>query len=234
MITSSYHGLLLSIQRRAASGVNIGGNYTWAHCVGDEWNIGATGGGGPLDENSRAFDRGNCSSDRRQIFNMTIVANTPLFANSMARMLGSGWRLSGIYRRSTGSYMTLTTGLDRFLSGFADNQRPNQILGNPYGDRNSVNSYLNPAAFAQPALGTIGNMRPRNIEGPGTWQLDIAVSRLFRIREDHQLEFRGEAFNVTNSFIPGNPSTNFNQNTFGQITTSRDARIVQFALKYSF
>ena len=120
------------------------------------------------------------------------------------------------------------------LSGQAGNQRPNQILDSPFGDGNSVSRYLNPGAFAQPALGTIGNMRPFNIEGPGTWQFDLGLSRTFRFREVQRLEFRAEAFNVTNSLRKGSPNTTLNSNTFGQITTSSDARIMQFALKYSF
>ena len=46
-------------------------------------------------------DQGNCNSDRRHIFNMTAVADTPQFANPAARMLASGWRVSGIYRKSS-------------------------------------------------------------------------------------------------------------------------------------
>ncbi len=234
--TQSYHGLLLSLQRRAARGVNIGGNYTWSHCLGNAPTGLATGQDSPgyLDPNNRDFDRGNCESDRRHIFNLTAVASTPQFANPTLRLLATGWRVSGIYRRSTGSYLTLTTGLDRLLSGAAANQRPNQVLDNPYGDRESTRNYLNPNAFAQPALGTMGNMRPANIEGPGTWQFDMALSRVFQPRENQRLEFRAEAFNVTNSLIRGNPITNLNQNIFGQINSSLDARIMQFALKYTF
>jgi hypothetical protein len=234
--TSQYHGLLLSVQRRAAQGVNIGANYTCSHCRGDAASANATGTGGPgyLDPNNRRFDRGNCDSDRRQVFNMTAVASTPQFANSTVRMLASGWRVSGIFRASTGGYMTITTGLDRVLSGSAANQRPNQVLENPYGDLDSLANYLNPNAFSQPALGTIGNMGAMNIEGPGSWQFDMGLSRVFQIREGQRLEFRGEAFNVTNSLIRLNPATSLNSNTFGQINSSRDARVMQFALKYSF
>ena len=129
--------------------------------------------------------------------------------------------------------MTINTGLDRALTGEAGVQRANQILGDPYGDSDSLN-YLNPSAFAQPALGTIGNMSPNNIQGPGTWQFDMALSRTFEVREAQRLEFRGEAFNVTNSLIRMNPTTALNSNTFGQINTSRDARVMQFVLKYVF
>jgi hypothetical protein len=234
--TAQYHGLLFNIQRRAARGVNVGANYTWSHCVGDPPTANATGVGGAgfLDANNRASERGNCDSDRRHLFNLTTVASTPAFANNTLRLLASGWRLSGIYRYSTGSYMTITTGLDRLLSGTAANQRPNQILTSPYGDRDTLTNYLNPSAFAQPDLGTIGNMGALNVVGPSNWQFDLAVSRNFRFRETQQLEFRGEAFNVTNSMIPGTPTTSRNSNTFGQINTSRDARVMQFALKYSF
>jgi hypothetical protein len=91
------------------------------------------------------------------------------------RTLITGWRLSGIYKKATGAYLTPLTGLDRALSGFAGNQRPNQILENPYGDPHSPN-YLNPKAFAQPDVGTIGNMRTSSIAGLGTWQFDMALS----------------------------------------------------------
>ena len=94
-----------------------------------------------------------------------------------------------------------------------------------------MSQFLNPAAFALPALGTLGNMSPFNIEGPGYWGLDMSLARAFRVKESQRLEFRVEAYNLTNSFRPGNPNTALNNNTFGQIRTAQDPRIMQFALK---
>src|SRR5215471_4394354 len=240
--TQQYNAMLLSVQRRAAKGVNIGGNYTWAHCIGDAFTAGGPGAGGYLDRNNRRFDRGNCSSDRRQFFNLTAVADSPQFSNHNLHMLGTGWRLSGIYRWSTGAYLTAVTGLDRALNGDIGPQRPNQILQNPYG--RGLN-YINPSGFAQPALGTLGNVGTFNLLGPDFWQFDMALSRVFRVRENQNLEFRAEGFNVTNGLRKGNPgatsaapfistTASFNTNTFGQINTSGDARVLQFALKYVF
>ena len=62
----------------------------------------------------------------------------------------------------------------------------------------------------------------------------MALARIFQLAESRKLELRAEAFNVTNRFIPKDPNLNLNANTFGQITTSGDARVMQFALRYSF
>jgi hypothetical protein len=242
--TQQYNAMLLSVQRRAVKGVNLAGNYTWSHCIGDAFSAGGPGAGGYLDRNNRRFDRGNCNSDRRQIFNMTAVGDSPQFSNRTLHMVGTGWRLSGIYRWQTGAYLTPATGLDRALNGDIGPQRPNQILPNPYG---SGLNYLNPAAFAQPAIGTISNMGTYNLLGPDFWQFDMALSRVFPVRESQNLEFRAEAFNVINGLRKGNPGTAatapfisvtpgtaLNANTFGQINTSGDARVMQFALKYVF
>ena len=101
------------------------------------------------------------------------------------------WDLQTLY----GSYLTIGTGVDRSLTGIGG-QRANQILADPYGDKSAgpFTNYLNLAAFAQPNLGTLGNMGRNNVIGPGTWQFDMSLSREFQIRENQKLEFRAEAY----------------------------------------
>jgi carboxypeptidase family protein len=237
--TSSYNGLVLSVQRRAARGVTVSGNYTWSHCIGTPWdqnNNSSLSGTGWQDPNNRRLERGNCVTaaqrDRRHLFNLSAVAEIPNFSNRTLKIIGSGWRFSPIFRILSGEYMTITTNQDRALTAITG-QRVNQILGNPYGTK-AFDNYLNSRAFELPAMGTLGNVGIGSIAGPGTWQFDTAVSRTFQVTERQKLEIRAEAFNVTNSTRLDNPTTNLNSNTFGQITSAKDPRILQFALKYVF
>ena len=239
--TASYHGLLLSAQRRAARGVTLSTNYTISHCISDANGTATPGNTDFLDPNNRRFDRGRCVSDLRHILNVTSVVETPQFGNPLLRKLGTGWRLSGLYRITSGTPMSIATGVDRQLSGQGSaggsnvygQQRPVQVLGNPYGN-GSLTNFLKPAAFVLPAIGTIGNMGPLSISGPKFWQLDMALSRVFALRESGKVEARFEAFNITNSLRPMNPNLTLSANTFGQITAANDPRIMQFALKYVF
>jgi hypothetical protein len=235
----SYHGLLVNIERRAVRGVTISGNYTWSHCIGDLTDFNGSGPNPGQDDwqydNNRRADRANCVSDRRHVLNLTGVAQTPEFANNTIRAIGSGWRMSLIYRKSSGSPLNITSGVDNSLTG-KSNQRAEQILADPYGDRSGEagTAFLNPNAFAIPATGTFGNVGRNSVIGLGTWDFDAALSRVFRFRENQRFEVRAEAFNILNSFRPTNPSAAKNASTFGVIRTARDPRVMQFALKYVF
>jgi hypothetical protein len=243
--TQSYHGLLVTVQRRATRGLTLNSNYTLSHCIGDHWGTAPAASEAYQDPNNRDLDRGNCEADRRHILNFTALVETPEFSGKTLRTLASGWRLSGIYRTSSGAPLTIASGDDRALSG-NDAQRANQVLADPYGDKSgrAFTNYFNRDAFAQPAVGTLGNMGPRNIQGPRTWQFDMSLSRIFRLRETHRLEVRAEAYNVTNSFRPlvggsgggggTNAFTTLTNSRFGQIREAYEPRIMQFALKYVF
>jgi hypothetical protein len=136
--------------------------------------------------------------------------------------------------------------VDQALNGIAAGgqnssarQRPNQVLADAYIDRSGgpLTQWLNRQAFVLPAVGTYGNVGYDEFVGPSNWGIDAAVSRTFNVREMQRLEFRAEAFNLTNSFQPGNPTTAINGNTFGIIRTQSTgvtARVLQFALKYVF
>ena len=267
--TQGYNGMLLSISRRPSHGVNMNANYTWSHCVGDYESRSNNGYGASVDQTyldptNRSKDRGNCEIDQRHNFNLTGVVETPKFSSHMLNMLGTGWRLSGLYRlssfgninaasQSQGSRTVTIGAASGSKSGGAastdaclcdiSNQRPNLLLPNGvYKDRSGrpLTQWLNPSAFGAPDTGTLGNLGRGTIQLPMTWQFDTAISRIFRLKETQSLEFRAEAFNLLNSFRPGMNSngvvvdTNFNSSTFGQIRNSLDPRIMQFALKYLF
>src|SRR5213594_2244314 len=243
--TANYHAMLMSLQRQATRGLTVSGNYTLSHCIGDYADLNSVGPDQAetyTDPNNRRVDRGNCNSDRRHIFNLTSVAETPQFANPRLKAITTGWRLSGIYKWSSGMPFTVINGSDRALTGI-DLQRPNQVLANPYVDKSGrpLSQYLNPAAFRLPPFGSSGNLGRGNIQGPPIWSFDMALARAFQISEGRRLEVRVEAYNVTNSFRPTFVTTGASilglsmaVNTFGQIRNSLDPRIMQFALKYVF
>jgi hypothetical protein len=238
--TSHYNAMLLVAQRRLSSNFSVLGNFTWSRCIGDPETTEITG---PtyINPANRNMDRANCSSDRRRLLNISLVANSPKFSNKALNMLAGGWQLSTIVRYQSGNYSTITTGVDNALTGIGS-QRPNQILADPYAANPVVTNYLNRAAFASPATGTLGFLAPLNILNPSMVQVDMGLSRVFRIREGHNLQFRWEAFNVPNRLNPAAPNTTLSSGTFGQISSdingsssqTGDPRIMQFALKYTF
>ena len=230
-----YHGVRLDVRRRSASGVTVNANYTLSKCEGHPTQGGSTPNvnSGYVDPTNIDYDYGPCGSDRRHLFNLTAGYSTPEFSNPALRVLASNWRITGIYQLRSGSPFDVTVTGDPAGTGIGG-QRAN-LVGDPYGDRDSITNYLNIESFSRPANGALGDQRPNSIYGPGTRNVDIAISRLFRIMDTHRIEARLESFNFFNWTRYTNPGSNLNApNTFGRITNSLDSRVMQFALKYSF
>jgi hypothetical protein len=128
-----------------------------------------------------------------------------------------------------------------------------------YGASNGVDHWLNPNAFASPPVATTIGQKdytplggsPTQFLGPGFRRLDFSLFKQFRLTERTKLEFRAEAFNLTNT--PNFSPPGFNGNgvvaapgsldytspsSFGKITSTRDGqndqRELQFALKLYF
>jgi hypothetical protein len=237
--TQGYNGLLLATNWRMSSNVNLNFNYTWSHCIGlpliTLLNPGANyihqayQNIGPADRN---LDVGDCLQDRRQVANLTLVAQTPSFANRFVRTLASGWTFASTLIARTGDPLTVITGASPdSATGFGGNppgtQRPNQVLANAASSTQNQScgspgsfclQWLNPAAFQAPAVGTFGNSGYNNLRGPEFWEWDQAISRQFKIREQQSLNLRVECFNPTNTLRPGDPATTLSAaNTFGRI-----------------
>jgi len=80
-----------------------------------------------------------------------------------------------------------------------------------------------------------GNAGLGIVLGPGQSNWDMSLSKLISIRERQAVTFRSEFFNTFNHPQFSNPNTALNQGGFGVIAnTSVSARIIQFAMKYSF
>jgi hypothetical protein len=147
------------------------------------------------------------------------------------RILASDWRLSEIMQIQAGSYISVAAGTDVALTGIPG-QRASYVGGNTRASGSCSNGvsclmWLNPAAFAAPAMGAFGNLGRANILGPGSFNINAALVRAFPVRERQRIEIRGEAFNLLNHMRPNNPAATVSRPaTFGQITNFGDPRIM--------
>ena len=149
----------------------------------------------------------------------------------LERLVG-GWEESTIFTAATGTYSTVLDGVDNSRTGVTD--RPN-VVGDPRVSNPTLAKWFNTAAFVNAPIGSLGNAGRSIILGPGSWNVDMAFSRFFPVTERQKLDFRAEAFNVMNHARFGSPNTTLSsQQTFGQILSAGDPRILQFALKYIF
>jgi hypothetical protein len=231
--TASYEALLLSAQHRLSSHFTVLGNYTWSHCIAGAFTS-ELDGTQYTDPANRAFDTGNCAGiDHRTIINVSAVEESPKFSQRWVQAIAGNWKLSEIVQVQSGSYFSVTTATDQALNSIGA-QRASFLGGSPYPSNQTYAEWLNPAAFAQPALGTFGT-GINNILGPGLFNVNAALAREVRIKERHVIQFRAEAFNLLNHPEPTNPNASISTpSTFGKITVFGNPRIMQFALKYMF
>jgi len=83
-------------------------------------------------------------------------------------------------------------------------------------------------------LGTLGAMKRNSVEGIGSRNIDLSLSRVFRVTSSARIEVRAEAFNALNWFQWNQPNTVLSSPIFGQITSAGEPRIIQLAAKFVF
>jgi hypothetical protein len=210
-----------------------------------------------IDNGSTSFDATNPFNPRQSralsVFDVpqdltasyTIQLPFEKWTGGSLNRLSSGWALSGIATFAKGEPIQLSEIDDNSLSGtFADTiDVPSYNPGNGplFINKNPRNSagqpYFNPNYFQQEPLGQVGDAMRRYFSGPGIYNFDMALLKDTKITEGAQLQFRAEAFNVFNHAQFNNPSGNFNntnQDGFGFVSSARDPRIMQLALKMIF
>ena len=230
---ANYNAALVSVERRFTNNVSVLANYTWSHCISDydfEGDVYT-----PVYEIpfNRAADRASCTFDVRHLFNLSAVAVSSFKSTGIVAALLRNWQLAPIVRYQSGAPLNVLTGSDNSRTG-QNLDRPNLVLSNPYPAVQSSADWINRSAFAPNAIGTFGNLGRNALTGPGFFQFDAALSRLFAVRERLSLEARFEAFNVLNWVNFNAPTVTLSSSQFGQIRSAGDPRILQFALKIHF
>jgi hypothetical protein len=118
--------------------------------------------------------------------------------------------------------------------------RPNMVL-NPNSGYNQVTlrkrlHWFNPTAFTAPSPASfqVGNEKRGVVDGPGYNRMDIGIFRTFKVYRGSTFTLRGESFNIMNHTNWGSVGTTATSSTFGQVTATRDPRILQVAGKLNF
>ena len=260
---SEYNGVLFSANHRFSSHFTLLANYTYSHCISEYDFEGELASGGRLvggtnatgtGPDSLAEERANCSFDRRQVANASLVATSPTFAGALTRRLLSNWELAALGEYQTGSYFTVLSAVDNSLTKIG-NDRADAVAGVSPTSGTCSNGFhvgdpkcwFNTTAFTANGLGTFGDTGRNSVLGPDYFTIDTAVTRAFPIKERVSLDLRFEVFNLLNHPIFLNPgvagesnlTANGNQvgkTNFGQITaTLQDSqRILQAAVKITF
>ncbi|HEY6342887.1 MAG TPA: hypothetical protein VIY49_15450 [Bryobacteraceae bacterium] len=239
---SSYNSLQVGLNRRFAKGVQSQVSYTWSKCMDDaSGTYGLEGGIAWSDPLDGSFDRGRCLFDRPQVFRISGLYAFPFNKNILVK----GWQMSANFLAQSGSPWNVTMGFDQAGNGVTGSERPNLVMPAGQAIVGNVNRWANPAAFAVPAPGTLGNLQRDFLWGPGIQDFDYSVVKDTPIKERMHLQFRAEFFNILNHSNFGLPNASaFVQTangggapnpTFGRITTTTtNSRQIQFALKLLF
>ncbi len=225
---STYHALLLSLERRFTNGLSLQTHYTWSHSIND----GSVGGGesnGPENVNCLACDKGPSVFDIRNGVTANAVYDLPFgpgkrYLNeggALGKVLG-GWSLSSIGLWHTGHPLTITMNISPTQLPDGNDQttqRPDLVPGVPLllpGGMQNHTIPINPAAFAPPLLDPAGasyGLVSRFGDAPngliralGTWQIDVALVKETKVTERVSAQFGVQVFNIFNHVQLGDPS----------------------------
>jgi hypothetical protein len=234
-INANYNGLLTSIEHRFAHNYTLLANYTWSKCLGIA-PVNSLGGDVFQNPNNARGEYGPCTYDVPFLFNTSIVYASHFGHGGLLSHLLSDWNLAPLMRYQSGLPANPTTGKDNSLTG-SGLDRPNVVAGAQMytGAAHGLKyQYVNPGIYTANPIGTFGNAGHLSLRGPGYFNVDVAVSRQFKLLEHLTLQARVDAFNVLNHPNFGLPVGNISSANFGQITTASDPRIMQASMKLVF
>jgi Carboxypeptidase regulatory-like domain/TonB dependent receptor-like, beta-barrel len=243
---STYHALQATVNRRLTSGLFLKGAYTYSRAIDlapysdwteFRWNA------------ASEFYRNRAAADHNipHMFQLGYLYELPFGAGkkwatsgAAAAVLG-GWQINGIFSAYQGRQYTLTaSGATLNMPG--NQQTPDQIKAkvDKLGKVGDDGTWFDTSAFARPTGVRFGTVGRNTMRGPGVVNTDLSLFRTFKILERLNLQFRAEAFNLSNTPHFANPNGNANSSNFGKIlaTQATDAvgrsREFRFGLRLGF
>jgi len=267
---SNYNSLQLSLRERLRDDVTFDFNYTYGHSLDNVSGLqNSTSYGTAFIVNALFPDQNYASSDfdARHIINANWVVGLPVgrgkkFLNNSSSFVNAvlgGWQTTGIFRWNSG--LAFLTPFDCCVWATNWNVQSNGVRVQPLKASTSdadgtPNAFSDPvAAYRSFRPARPGEVGDRNVlRAPGYIALDAGLYKTFNLPwEGHQLQFRWEVFNVTNTqrfdgltisdlslgsdpFLGGNPNSDFGRFTSTQtpLNETKAGRVMQFALRYTF
>ncbi len=231
-----YDSMQTTINRRFSKGLTIGSQWTWSHSIGNTG--GSNEANTTQDPANFALDRGNNNFDVRHSANISALYEMPFGKGALGGwQLGGVWNArtglpyevrvtrpdivyqdprNGTYVANpilvNGSPVTVPVVNVPGGGNFRNFRRPDLIAGvDPFLTTADKRMMLNPAAFAIPVPGRIGNLGRNVLYGPSLTQADLTLQKQFPIGEKTTIEFRGEFYNIFNRANFSNAPSLLNQ-----------------------
>ena len=239
--SSWYNSLQAYLTHNLGANLKFQASYTYSKCI-DYGSVafgleaGNSGQQAQSDPYDLTRDKGVCDFDVRHNFVANTVYRLPFRGNRWVE----GWQVTGILTARSGTPFSIQDGIDQAnLNNPAGQpgERPD-LTGEsivPPGGKSVHNLWFNPGAFELQPFGTLGDLRRNTLFGPRFVNLDTSVTKVTRITEATNLEFRAEIFNLFNHPNYGLPVSVLTSPNFGQILgTAGNARQIQLALKFNF
>ena len=239
VVNSNYHAGSLKLRRRFSGGLTYLAGYTWGKSIDNGSGIRVRGG----EEEQAAFaydlanERALSQFHTKHRFVTSFLWDLPIGNQPglLSKIIG-GWQLGSILTFSSGTPISVSRIGDRNNTG--SGTRPDATGISPFLDNPTVDRFWNIDAFSDssPELlvreGTAGR---GVLFRPGVAQWDFSLTKTTRIRENHSLMFRFEAFNFSNHPNWNPPASNIRAPaTFGKVVSARTMRELQLGLKYIF
>jgi hypothetical protein len=233
---SAYNAATAKLEKRLSHGLTVNASYTFSKLIDDASSVfSQTIFTGPVLNNTGAADAFNrhlekdlSSGDIPRVFAIGWVYDIPRLWKI------AGWQIGGLVRVQAGDMVAVTQATNNNSSlGFAI-QRPNRVSDPNEFEGRAVAKYFNTAAFTAVPQFVIGNSSRNPVRGPGLQEADLMIGKTFRIRERLKLEFRAEAFNVSNTPPLNDPNGSFGSAAFGSITSAGNPRDFEFVAKVHF